>query len=148
MTSKFPIIRGRLKENYILSEIDDFFSSVKMHEKNEQKCFSVKDFFALDSYTQNVNTSIMEWEWGTNEIYLDKTLIQRQYKKSILLSIRIIEKVLRERFPDNLFLIIFVVQFGKYRNISIRICQDFGESVLDKNLEKYVQPVMQVHLKT
>ena len=59
-----------------------------------------------------------------------------------------IEKMLLQKFPQNSFVISFCIQFGKYRNINIRICQDLDDSILDGNLEMYDQPVMQIHLKT
>ncbi len=139
----FPINKKR-----ILDEIDVFFEDVKMHERYGQKCFSVENIFESDLFFKNKNLSVVEWEWNKNEIYLDKPLIKRQYKKVVILSSKYIEKALLEKFPNNAFVISFCIQFGKYRNINIRICQASYNSILDEDLDKYEQPVMQIYLMT
>lgn len=148
LASKFQRIRVLPREKHIANEIDMFFKKMNMYEKYEQKCFSAKNIFESDVCTQTGKFSVVDWEWETNEIYLDKSLIKRNYRKSIILSSDIIEKTLKERFQGNLFVISFCVQFGKFRNISIRICQDSDFPVLDENLEKYSQPIMQIYLRT
>lgn len=136
------------QEGSIEDEINTFFTHVKMYRKDEQKCFSTKNIFNCEEYTQNANYSALQWEWDTNEIYLDKSIIKRQYKKSIVLATSIIEKILHEKFPMNSFVISVFVQFGRFRNINIRICQDLEETILDKDLDKYNQPIMQICIST
>lgn len=148
MSSKFPFVFGLLHKKQITDEIDAFLKDVKMYKMADKKCFSLQNAFESESYVQNNNFSIAEWEWNTNEIYLGKSLIKRQYKKVLMLCSSYIEKMLLQKFPQNSFVISFCVQFGKYRNINIRICQDLDDAVLDRNLEMYDQPVMQIYLKT
>ena len=147
LESKFSNICILPSKRYI-GEIDLFFKKVKMYERDGVKCFSPKNIFESYLHFDNNNSPITEWEWDTNEIYLDKSLIKRQYKKTIVRSSQHIEKILLERFPNNSFQISFCIQFGKYRNISIRICQDLDDSILERDLNKYDQPIMQVYLKT
>ena len=148
MGCKFPCVCGMLHKNLIIDEIDVFFKDVKIYERADKKCFSVQNIFESESYLQNNDFSIVEWEWNTNEIYLHKSLIKRQYKKVLILCSIYIEKMLLQKFPQNSFVISFCIQFGRYRNINIRICQDLDDAVLDRNLEIYDQPVMQIRLKT
>ena len=146
MESRIPYISFLLRKEDISNVIMSFFNQVSLYRSGEQKCFSNDNIF--ESYLTVNNLSIAEWEWDTNEIHLDKTLIKRQYKESILLSIDVIEKALQERFPGNSFVVSFSIQFGKFRNINIRVCQDLGIAILDEDLDKYNQPVMQVYLST
>lgn len=146
MESRIPYISFLLRKEDISNVIMSFFNQVSLYRSGEQKCFSNDNIFESDLTVNNL--SIAEWEWDTNEIHLDKTLIKRQYKESILLSIDVIEKALQERFPGNSFVVSFSIQFGKFRNINIRVCQDLGISILDEDLDKYNQPVMQVYLST
>lgn len=148
MDCKYPYVYGLLQKKQIIDEMAGFFKDVKMYEADGRKCFSVQNVFESTVYFQNNDLSIMEWEWDTNEIYLNKSLIKRQYKKVVMLCSEYIEKMLLQKFPTNSFIISFCVQFGKHRNINIRICQDLKDSVLDRNLELYNQPIMQIHLKT
>ena len=148
LESKYLGVCFLLNKKSIIDEIDSFFNGVKMYSKDGKKCFSLDNIFDSDLYSQNDSLSVADWEWKTNEIYLDKTLIKNQYKKTILLSSKYIEKKLLEKFPQNSFVINFCIQFGKYRNINIRVCQDLEDAVFDKDLDKYNQPVMQIYLKT
>ena len=109
MESKFPYIGILFREQDISNEIVSFLSHVNLYQKDDQKCFSTDNIF--ESNVSLYNMPVTEWEWDTNEIYLDKALIKRQYKKSILLSIDTIEKNLRKRFPGNSFVICFFIQF-------------------------------------
>jgi hypothetical protein len=146
MESRIPYISFLLRKKDISNVITSFFDQVSLFRSGEQKCFSNDNIFESDLTVNNL--SIAEWEWDTNEIHLDKTLIKRQFKESILLSIDVIEKALQERFPGNSFVVSFSIQFGKFRNINIRVCQDLGIAILDEDLDKYNQPVMQVYLST
>ena len=148
LKSKNSYIGVSFQKKEISNEILSFFNQVRLYQKYDKKCFSTDNIFESDVNLHNVDMSVAEWEWDTNEIYLDKMLIKRQYKKSILLSIDIIEKTLLEKFPGNSFVISFCIQFGRFRNINIRICQDLGIPILDEDLDKYSQPVMQVYLTT
>lgn len=135
-------------KKHITKEIDAFFKSVTLYEKNGKKCFSTKNIFESNVHTPKNELSIVNWEWDTNEIYLDKSLIKINYKKSIIWSINIIERRLRENFSGNSFVISFCIQSGRFRNINIRIFQDLGYSLLNENLDEYSQPILQVYLKT
>ena len=135
-------------KKHIAEEIDAFFKSVTLYEKNGQKCFSTKNIFESNVCIPPNELSIVNWEWDTNEIYLDKSLIKINYKKAIIWSINIIERALQENFSGNSFVISFCIQSGRFRNINIRICQDLGYSLLNENLDEYSQPVLQVYLKT
>ena len=146
MESRIPYISFLIRKEDISNVIMSFFNQVSLYRSGEQKCFSNDNIFESDLTVNNL--SIAEWEWDTNEIHLDKTLIKRQYKESILLSIDVIEKALQERFPGNSFVVSFSIQFGKFRNINIRVCQDLGIAILDEYLDKYNQPVLQVYLST
>ena len=145
---KYPYLCGLLHKKQITDEIDGFFKDVKMYEMANKKCFSAQNIFETESNFQNNSFSIVEWEWDTNEIYLGKSLIKRQYKKVLMLCSAYIEKMLLQKFPQNSFVISFCMQFGRYENINIRICQNLDEAILDRNLERYDQPVMQIYLKT
>ena len=132
----------------IKSEIKSFFHKVKLFEYNGQKCFSTENCFNSNEYTEGNYSSITDWEWDTNEIYLKKTFIGKEFKKSIKVAIETIESLLINRFPGNIFYIIVSVQNGDLRNINIRIYLDRGNPYVKSEIERYNQPVLNEILTT
>lgn len=134
-------------EKGIKSAVNDFFSCVCLYEFSQEKCFSSQNCFASAEYVPG-EKALTEWEWETNEIYLEAKLIQRKYKKAINLVVDTVENLLREKYPNNSFFVVASVQFGKNRNINIRIFLNRGEAYISDDLENYKQPVLQDLLNT
>ena len=128
----------RSNKQKIKREIIEFINKVKLFEHNENKCFSEKNIFE-----SNTNySSITDWEWDNNEIYLDKSSIGKQFKKAICEALETIESLLVERFSGNSFCINLSVQYGSLRNINIRIYLNRGKAYSDTDIELYNQPVL------
>ena len=81
MKSRIPYISFLLRKEDISNVITSFFDQVSLYRSGEQKCFSNDNIFESDLTVNNL--SIAEWEWDTNEIHLDKTLIKRQYQPNL-----------------------------------------------------------------
>ena len=146
--SKVSNLSYKAKKRKIKSEINCFFHKVKLYECNGEKCFSTENCFDSKAYAVGNYTSITDWEWDTNEIYFEKSLIGKQFKESINIIIETIESFLINCFPGNTFYINVSVQDGILRNINVRIHLDRGKPYVDSKLWSYNQPVLREILMT
>ena len=132
----------------IKKEINTFFDKVKLVEKNGEKCFSEKNYFDFISLYPDSYTEPTGWEWDNNEIYLGNTAVGNQLKKTIILAIEIIEEYLISRFSGNSFCIMMSAQYGKLRNVNIRIVLNRESCYTDLEMEGFDQPVLKIILTT
>lgn len=148
LLSNTQILSCRANKRKIKAEINEFFSKVNLYKQNGAECFSIENIFDSDAYTVKNLDSITDWEWDNNEIYLYKSIIGTEFKKSICFAIESIESQLMERFPGNSFYINVSAQYGELRNVNIRIYLDRGKSYVDTDVEQYNQPVLTEILTT
>lgn len=126
----------------IIETINAFFDNASVYEYKGKKCISARNCFATDSYTDD-DIFIVNSEWDVNEIYLDKSIINNQYKNVVQLAVDVIIFNLRSSLSSFSFIITISVQTGQYANITIKICQNLGINFVS-DLEEYDQPVMQI----
>ena len=148
LLSKPRISSHRANKRKIKAEIYEFFSKVNLYKRNGAECFSTENIFDSNTYTVENCDSITDWEWDTNEIYLYKSIIDTEFKKSICFAIESIESLLTERFSGNSFYINISAQYGELRNVNIRIYLDRGKPYVDTDIEQYKQPVLTEILTT
>ena len=140
--NNFSFFRANRKK--IQSEIVSFFDRVKIYEYNGEKCFSAENCFDTDiniNSLKNIST-LIDWEWDTNEIYLDKSIIGKEFKRAIFIALETIELCIVERFPNITFRISLSLQTGKFRNINARIYLDRGVPYTESDIEGYNQAIL------
>jgi len=138
----------RLNITKLKKEFAVFFDCVGLFEADGDKCFSTKNCFQPDSSGSNDIVDITAWEWDNNEIFLDKSIIGKDYRKAIKYALEIIEVALINCYSGNSFYIFISVQKGEMRNINIRIFLNRGMPYVDYDVEKYKQPVLIEMLET
>lgn len=126
----------------IIEIINDFFNDISVYEHKGKKCISARNCFTTDSYTDD-DLFIVNSEWDANEIYLDKSIINNQFKNVVQLAVDTIIFNLRNSLSSFSFIITISVQTGQYANITIKMCQNLGINFIS-NLEEYNQPIMQI----
>ena len=132
----------------IKAEINSFFKNVQLFECEGEKCFSSENIFISNKYKNGDCSSITDWEWDSNEIYLNKSIIGNRFKDSVNIAVETIESLLFEKFPRNSFYISVCVQYGDLRNINIRIYLNRGAPYANVDIEEYQQPVLNEILNT
>ena len=147
LSKKSKLLCG-FKKRKIISEINDFFDKVHLYKNDQEICFSTDNYFALPSDTSDKYSSLSDWEWGTNEIYLQKSIVDKELKASLTIALETVEELLVKNFAGTSFFIIASLQHGKYRNINIRICINRENPYMDSEIERYNQPVLREILIT
>ena len=132
----------RANKRKIKAEIDGFFSKVNLHKQNSNECFSAENIFDSSTYIVENCDSITDWEWDNNEIYLYKSIIGTDFKKSICFAVEYIESLLMKRFPEKSFYINISAQHGELRNVNIRIYLNRGKPYVATDIGQYNQPIL------
>lgn len=126
----------------IIETINAFFNNVSVYEYKGKKCISARNCFTTDSYIDE-DLFIVNSEWDANEIYIDESAINDQFKNVVQLAVDTIILNLRNSLSSFSFIITVSVQTGQHSNITIKIYQNLGINFVS-NLEEYDQPVMQI----
>ena len=130
------------KKIKIKRELFCFFKNVRLFEQNGNKCFSCQNYFDSKFDKNGFPSSITDWEWDTNEIYLGTSAVGKQFKESIVFSLGVIESILRESFCGNSFYICVSIQNSGIKSINIRVYLNRGVPYVNTDLEDFAQPVL------